>query len=228
MAITASPIERDTVWVGPGRATCGAPRMPERPGSKPVGLDTLHPHTEWSFPPRPDTHHVRSIACHPFESGPTLGRNRGRRPGIHNRWWAHLARPSSGWTVGRLRARHSSPGSRHPARLRRRWIFRERRCRRHVALTERRSRGRLLAQRGNESGATGCRRGISFVRTAFRRSRHGSRGWPTVSPCGRRALGARGRWLAGASHHHRTSPMRRRESRRTVGRRRARRARFEQ
>ncbi|MGH9374484.1 MAG: WD40/YVTN/BNR-like repeat-containing protein, partial [Vicinamibacterales bacterium] len=30
-------------------------------------LETLASSSEWSFPPRPDTHHVRWIACHPLE-----------------------------------------------------------------------------------------------------------------------------------------------------------------
>ena len=30
-------------------------------------LETLPSSSEWSFPPRPDTHHVRWIACHPLE-----------------------------------------------------------------------------------------------------------------------------------------------------------------
>jgi photosystem II stability/assembly factor-like uncharacterized protein len=32
-------------------------------------LETLASSSEWSFPPRPDTHHVRWIACHPLEPG---------------------------------------------------------------------------------------------------------------------------------------------------------------
>src|SRR4029079_1458038 len=31
-------------------------------------LETLSSSSEWSFPPRPDTHHVRWIACHPLEA----------------------------------------------------------------------------------------------------------------------------------------------------------------
>jgi photosystem II stability/assembly factor-like uncharacterized protein len=30
-------------------------------------LETLSSSSKWSFPPRPDTHHVRWIACHPLE-----------------------------------------------------------------------------------------------------------------------------------------------------------------
>lgn len=33
------------------------------------GLLDLASSTEWSFPPRPETHHVRWIACHPEEAG---------------------------------------------------------------------------------------------------------------------------------------------------------------
>ncbi len=68
-----------------------------------------------------------------------------------------------------------------------------------------------------DSGATGGRRGISVVRTALRVRRR-PLGWPVVSPSHSRALGARARRLAGASQHHRTSALRRRERRRVVGR----------
>jgi len=32
-------------------------------------LDHLPPSHDWAFPPRPDTHHVRWIACHPHDPG---------------------------------------------------------------------------------------------------------------------------------------------------------------
>jgi photosystem II stability/assembly factor-like uncharacterized protein len=69
MAIASSPVERDVVWVGtePSEvwrsADAGA-------AWQPTGrLDTVPSSSEWSFPPRPDTHHVRWIACHPIEPG---------------------------------------------------------------------------------------------------------------------------------------------------------------
>jgi hypothetical protein len=32
-----------------------------------AGMETLPSSSEWAFPPRPETHHVRWIACHPTE-----------------------------------------------------------------------------------------------------------------------------------------------------------------
>jgi photosystem II stability/assembly factor-like uncharacterized protein len=67
MAITASPVERDVVWVGT------EPSEVWRSGDAGVTweqtsrLETLASSPEWSFPPKPDTHHVRWIACHPLE-----------------------------------------------------------------------------------------------------------------------------------------------------------------
>ena len=66
-AITPSPVERDVVWVGtePSDVWCsGNAGMMWEETSR---LDTLASSSEWSFPPRPDTHHVRWIACHPIE-----------------------------------------------------------------------------------------------------------------------------------------------------------------
>jgi photosystem II stability/assembly factor-like uncharacterized protein len=67
MAVTASPVERDVVWVGtePSEVWCS-----ENAGStweQSSSLETLSSSSEWSFPPRPDTHHVRWIASHPRE-----------------------------------------------------------------------------------------------------------------------------------------------------------------
>ena len=42
-------------------------------------LETLSSSSEWSFPPRPDTHHVRWIACHPLESELSGSRSRQAR-----------------------------------------------------------------------------------------------------------------------------------------------------
>jgi hypothetical protein len=67
MAITASPVQRDLVWAGtePSEVWCS-----EDAGvtwRHTARLETLPSSPEWSFPPRPDTHHVRWIACHPQE-----------------------------------------------------------------------------------------------------------------------------------------------------------------
>jgi photosystem II stability/assembly factor-like uncharacterized protein len=68
MSVTASPAQRDLVWVGtePSEvwrsANGGAAWHPTFP------LDALPSSPEWSFPPKPDTHHVRWIACDPREA----------------------------------------------------------------------------------------------------------------------------------------------------------------
>jgi photosystem II stability/assembly factor-like uncharacterized protein len=68
MSITASPAQRDLVWVGtePSEvwrsADAGAAWHQTSP------LDALPSSPEWSFPPKPDTHHVRWISCDPREA----------------------------------------------------------------------------------------------------------------------------------------------------------------
>jgi photosystem II stability/assembly factor-like uncharacterized protein len=68
MAVAASPVDRDLVWAGtePSEVwrTADAGATWE-PASR---LDALPSSPEWAFPPRPDTHHVRWIACHPREA----------------------------------------------------------------------------------------------------------------------------------------------------------------
>jgi photosystem II stability/assembly factor-like uncharacterized protein len=66
-SIAASPVERNVVWAGtePSEVWCSADAGTTwEPTSR---LETLPSSSEWSFPPRPDTHHVRWIACHPLE-----------------------------------------------------------------------------------------------------------------------------------------------------------------
>lgn len=69
MTIAPSPADRDLVWVGTEPSAvwrsidAGRRWEPTRP------LDTLPSSSDWSFPPRPDTHHVRWIACHPRDPG---------------------------------------------------------------------------------------------------------------------------------------------------------------
>jgi photosystem II stability/assembly factor-like uncharacterized protein len=69
MAVAASPVERDVVWVGTEPSEVwrsGDAGATWEPTSR---LETLPSSSEWSFPPKPDTHHVRWIACHPLELG---------------------------------------------------------------------------------------------------------------------------------------------------------------
>jgi photosystem II stability/assembly factor-like uncharacterized protein len=68
MSLIASPVERDVVWVGtePSEVWCSSDAG--KSWGQTTRLETLPSSSEWSFPPRPDTHHVRWIACHPRQS----------------------------------------------------------------------------------------------------------------------------------------------------------------
>jgi len=66
-AITASPADQNVVWVGTEPSEVWRSRDAGSSWEQTSKLETLHSAAEWSFPPRPDTHHVRWIACHPLE-----------------------------------------------------------------------------------------------------------------------------------------------------------------
>jgi hypothetical protein len=68
-ALAASPSRRGLLWAGTEpsalwRSTDGGASWERAPG-----LLDLPSSAEWSFPPRPDTHHVRWIGCHPTDDG---------------------------------------------------------------------------------------------------------------------------------------------------------------
>jgi hypothetical protein len=65
MAITVSPVERDVVWVGTEPSEVWRTGDAGSTWEQTSRLETLSSSSEWSFPPRPDTHHVRWIGCHP-------------------------------------------------------------------------------------------------------------------------------------------------------------------
>jgi photosystem II stability/assembly factor-like uncharacterized protein len=65
MAISASPVDRDVLWAGTEPSEVWRSRDGGRSWEGTSRLDTLPSSPEWAFPPRPDTHHVRWIACHP-------------------------------------------------------------------------------------------------------------------------------------------------------------------
>jgi photosystem II stability/assembly factor-like uncharacterized protein len=69
MAIAASPSERDVVWAGTEPSEVWRSGDAGNSWKQTSALETLPSSSEWSFPPKPDTHHVRWIACHPHESG---------------------------------------------------------------------------------------------------------------------------------------------------------------
>jgi photosystem II stability/assembly factor-like uncharacterized protein len=67
MAIAASPAERDVLWAGTEPSEVWRSADAGNTWQQTSRLETLSSSSEWSFPPRPDTHHVRWIACHPIE-----------------------------------------------------------------------------------------------------------------------------------------------------------------
>ena len=110
MAVSASPIDRDVVWVG---TEPSAVWRSEDAGTTWV----LSAETGYSS---------RSLDCvSSARSGTTVGRDRGRSARVHDRWWPHMERPRTGWTMGHPRTRRSSQGSRYTARRGRGRIFRE-------------------------------------------------------------------------------------------------------
>ena len=67
MAVAASP--HGVVWVGTEPSEVWLSRDAGDTWEQTRRLETLASAPKWSFPPRPDTHHVRWIACHPLEPG---------------------------------------------------------------------------------------------------------------------------------------------------------------
>jgi photosystem II stability/assembly factor-like uncharacterized protein len=67
MSITASPVQRDLVWAGTEPSEVWYSRNAGETWEATSRLESLPSSLEWSFPPRPDTHHVRWTACHPLE-----------------------------------------------------------------------------------------------------------------------------------------------------------------
>jgi photosystem II stability/assembly factor-like uncharacterized protein len=67
MTVTGSPAERDVVWAGTEPSEVWRSGDAGNSWDQTSSLETLPSSSEWSFPPRPHTHHVRWIACHPIE-----------------------------------------------------------------------------------------------------------------------------------------------------------------
>jgi photosystem II stability/assembly factor-like uncharacterized protein len=67
MAIAASPVAREVVWVGTEPSEVWRSENAGTSWQPTSRLETLRSSSEWSFPPKPDTHHVRWIACHPLK-----------------------------------------------------------------------------------------------------------------------------------------------------------------
>jgi photosystem II stability/assembly factor-like uncharacterized protein len=69
MAIVASPVVPDLVWAGTEPSAVWRSEDGGRTWQPTADLETLPSSPEWAFPPRPETHHVRWIACHPTDTG---------------------------------------------------------------------------------------------------------------------------------------------------------------
>ena len=68
MTISASPTDRDVVWVGTEPSAVWRSEDAGITWVQTSPLETLSSSSRWSFPPRPDTHQVRWIACHPVDA----------------------------------------------------------------------------------------------------------------------------------------------------------------
>lgn len=69
MAVAASPTEAGVAWAGTEPSELWRWADGGEAWVRAEGLEALPSSSEWSFPPRPETHHVRWIACHPREPG---------------------------------------------------------------------------------------------------------------------------------------------------------------
>lgn len=68
-AVSPSPLEPDVVWAGTEPSAVWRTGDAGKSWSRAEGLLDLPSSPEWAFPPRPQTHHVRWIACHPARTG---------------------------------------------------------------------------------------------------------------------------------------------------------------
>src|SRR5262245_53628731 len=69
MSLPARPATRDEVWAGTEPSEVWRSTDAGNSWEQTSRLETLPSSSQWSFPPRPETHHVRWIACHPLEPG---------------------------------------------------------------------------------------------------------------------------------------------------------------
>jgi photosystem II stability/assembly factor-like uncharacterized protein len=69
VSISASPSQSDLVWVGTEPSEVWRSENGGETWEQTSSLEKLASSPTWSFPPKPDTHHVRWIACHPRDAG---------------------------------------------------------------------------------------------------------------------------------------------------------------
>jgi photosystem II stability/assembly factor-like uncharacterized protein len=66
MSVAVSPRDPNVVWAGTEPSEVWRSQDGGTTWEQTSRLETLPSSSEWSFPPKPDTHHVRWIACHPL------------------------------------------------------------------------------------------------------------------------------------------------------------------
>ena len=65
MVVVPSPATEGLIWAGTEPSGVWVSEDGGGSWRERTGLDRLESSSEWSFPPRPETHHVRWIGCHP-------------------------------------------------------------------------------------------------------------------------------------------------------------------
>jgi len=68
-SLAASPSEPDRIWAGTEPSALWSSSDGGTSWRRSQGLEDLPSSEDWSFPPKPETHHVRWILCHPTDSG---------------------------------------------------------------------------------------------------------------------------------------------------------------
>lgn len=217
MAVSASRADRDVVWVGTEPSEVWRSGDAGNTWEQTSKLEALSSSSQWSFPPRPDTHHVRWIACHPLEperlwvaieAGALVSTIDGGRS------WSDRV-PGGPWDTHELAIHQKSPDTLRVAAGD--GYFES-----HDAGATWRSPSvglevGYLRSVGDRSRAAGGHCGIGLVRPVLR-VRGWTVGWSVVSPSHWRTLGACSRRLARTRQHNRASALRRRERRRALGR----------
>jgi photosystem II stability/assembly factor-like uncharacterized protein len=69
MALTTSTAEPDLLWAGTEPSAVWRSEVGGATWHRTTDVTQLPSSPQWAFPPRPDTHHVRWIAGHPFDPG---------------------------------------------------------------------------------------------------------------------------------------------------------------
>lgn len=68
MVVAVSPARRDRIWAGVEMSAVWRSDDAGATWQGTAHLEALPSSGEWAFPPRPDTHHVRWIGCHPTDA----------------------------------------------------------------------------------------------------------------------------------------------------------------